>query len=162
MWRTIGSGKTWKGEIRNKAKDGTIYWVDTAIVPFLNKKGRPYQYVSIRSDISDRKRAEADLKNSLREVSDYKFAIDQAAIVAFTDAKGIIKSVNDKFVEISGYSREELIGNDHSLLNSGFHSREFFKNLWKTIGSGKVWKGEIRNKAKDGSFYWFPPRLFRF
>jgi PAS domain S-box-containing protein len=162
MWRTIGSGRTWKGEIRNRAKDGSFYWVDTTIVPFLNKKGKPYQYVSIRTDITNRKTAEASLKNSLREVSDYKFAIDQAAIVAFTDEKGIIKSVNDKFVEISGYSREELIGSDHRLLNSGFHSKEFFKNLWRTIGSGKVWKGEIRNKAKDGSFYWVSTTIVPF
>ncbi|WP_121612227.1 PAS domain S-box protein [Mesobacillus foraminis] len=162
MWRTIGSGRTWKGEIRNRAKDGSFYWVDTTIVPFLNKKGKPYQYVSIRTDITNRKTAEASLKNSLREVSDYKFAIDQAAIVAFTDEKGIIKSVNDKFVEISGYSREELIGSDHRLLNSGFHSKDFFKNLWRTIGSGKVWKGEIRNKAKDGSFYWVSTTIVPF
>ncbi|TCN24936.1 PAS domain S-box protein [Mesobacillus foraminis] len=162
MWRTIGSGRTWKGEIRNRAKDGSFYWVDTTIVPFLNKKGKPYQYVSIRTDITNRKTAEASLKNSLREVSDYKFAIDQAAIVAFTDEKGIIKSVNDKFVEISGYSREELIGSDHRLLNSGFHSKEFFKNLWRTIGSGKVWKGEVRNKAKDGSFYWVSTTIVPF
>ncbi|MFS0638274.1 PAS domain S-box protein [Mesobacillus foraminis] len=162
MWRTIGSGRTWKGEIRNRAKDGSFYWVDTTIVPFLNKKGKPYQYVSIRTDITNRKTTEASLKNSLREVSDYKFAIDQAAIVAFTDEKGIIKSVNDKFVEISGYSREELIGSDHRLLNSGFHSKEFFKNLWRTIGSGKVWKGEVRNKAKDGSFYWVSTTIVPF
>ncbi len=162
MWATIGRGKTWKGEIQNRAKDGTFYWVDTTIVPFLNRKGRPYQYVSIRSDITSRKRAEADLKESLKEVKDYKFAIDESAIVAFTDEKGIIKSVNDKFVEISKYSRQELIGQDHRILNSGFHSKEFFKSLWKTIGSGKVWRGEIRNKAKDGSFYWVDTTIVPF
>ncbi|WP_053363774.1 PAS domain S-box protein [Bacillus sp. FJAT-27251] len=162
MWATIGKGKTWKGEIRNKAKDGSYYWVHTTIVPFLNRKGKPYQYVAIRSDITSRKAAEANLKDSLKEVSDYKFAIDQAAIVAFTDEKGIIKSVNDKFVEISKYSREELIGQDHRLLNSGFHPKEFFKDLWKTIGSGKVWKGEIRNRAKDGSYYWVDTTIVPF
>ena len=162
MWAAIGRGKTWKGEIQNRAKDGTLYWVDTTIVPFLNRKGRPYQYVSIRSDITSRKRAEADLKESLKEVKDYKFAIDESAIVAFTNEKGIIKSVNDKFVEISKYSREELIGQDHRILNSGFHSKEFFKNLWRTIGSGEVWRGEIRNKAKDGSLYWVDTTIVPF
>lgn len=162
MWATIGKGKKWKGEIRNKAKDGSYYWVDTTIVPFLNQKGRPYQYVSIRSDITSRKMAEANLKDTLKEVSDYKFAIDQSAIVAFTDEKGLIRSVNDKFVEISQYSREELIGQDHRILNSGFHSKEFFKNLWRTIGNGQVWKGEIRNKAKDGSFYWVDTTIVPF
>ncbi|MEH7441430.1 PAS domain S-box protein [Bacillus sp. JJ1122] len=162
MWKTIGSGQVWKGEIRNKAKDGSIYWVHTTIVPFLNSKGRPYQYVSIRSDITQRKQAEASLKETLKEVSDINFALDQSSIVAFTDEKGIIKSVNEKFCEISKYTREELIGRDHSLLNSGLHSKEFFKNLWKTIGSGQVWKGEIRNRAKDGSFYWVDTTIVPF
>ncbi|MCM3573902.1 PAS domain S-box protein [Mesobacillus subterraneus] len=162
MWKTIGSGEVWKGEIRNKKKDGSYYWVDTTIVPFLNSKGKPYQYVSIRSDITQRKQAEASLKETLKEVSEINFALDQSSIVAFTDEKGIIKSVNDKFCEISKYSREELIGNDHSILNSGLHSKEFFKNLWKTIGSGQVWKGDIRNRAKDGSFYWVATTIVPF
>ncbi|CAM4002810.1 PAS domain S-box protein [Mesobacillus thioparans] len=162
IWRTIGAGKVWKGEIRNKTKDGSYYWVDTTIVPFLNSKGRPYQYVSIRSDITQRKQAESSLKDTLKEVSDINFALDQSSIVAFTDAKGIIKNVNDKFCEISKYSREELIGNDHSILNSGLHSKEFFKNLWRMIGSGQVWKGDIRNRAKDGSYYWVDTTIVPF
>ncbi|PLR81932.1 PAS domain S-box protein [Bacillus sp. V33-4] len=162
LWRTIGQGKVWQGEIRNRAKDGTFYWVDTTIVPFLNKKGKPFQYVSIRSDITGRKSTEEHLKNTLKEVSDIKFALDQSSIVAFTDNKGIITNINEKFCEISKYSREELIGRDHSLLNSGFHSKEFFKQLWSTIGTGDVWKGEIRNKAKDGSYYWVDTTIIPF
>lgn len=154
LWKTIGSGKTWRGEIRNKAKDGSYYWVETTIVPFLNKKNKPYQYVSIRTDISALKTAEANLKESLKEINEIKFALDQSSIIAFTDEKGIITNVNEKFCEISKYSREELVGQNHSILNSGLHSKEFFKSLWKTIGKGNVWKGEIRNKAKDGTYYW--------
>ncbi|MRG85804.1 PAS domain-containing protein [Salinibacillus xinjiangensis] len=154
LWRTIGTGHVWKGEIRNRAKDGSIYWVNTTIVPFMNKKGKPYQYVSIRTDITNRKLAEDNLKNSLKEVSDFKFALDQSSIVAMTDQRGRITYVNDKFCEISKYSRDELMGQDHRILNSGYHSKEFFKELWRTIGTGNVWKEEIRNKAKDDSYYW--------
>lgn len=162
LWHTIKAGQIWRGEICNKAKDGTFYWVDTTIVPFLNKKGKPVQYIAIRSDISDRKKAEEHLKDTIKENIDIKFALDQSSIVAFTDAKGIITSVNDKFCEISKYNREEILGKDHNILNSGYHSKDFFKNLWKTIGSGSVWKGEIRNKAKDGTYYWVDTTIVPF
>ncbi|RFU65350.1 PAS domain S-box protein [Peribacillus glennii] len=153
LWTTITKGLTWKGEICNKAKDGTLYWVNTTIVPFM-KNGKPYQYIAIRTDITDRKQAEENLKDSLKEVSDIHYALDQSSIVAFTDAKGIITQVNSRFCDISGYSRGELIGKNHNILNSGYHPKSFFIELWKTIGGGRVWKGEIRNRAKDGSYYW--------
>jgi PAS domain S-box-containing protein len=162
LWKEIKSGEIWKGEIRNKAKDGSFYWVDTTIVPFLGKNGRPYQYVAIRHDITNRKLAEEKLKSSLKEVNDINFALDQSSIVAFTDEKGKITKVNDKFCEISKYSREGLIGEDHRILNSGFHSKAFFKELWNTIGNGHVWKGEIRNKAKDGTYYWVDTTIIPF
>ncbi|MGZ4161362.1 MAG: PAS domain-containing protein [Neobacillus sp.] len=162
LWKTIGLGKVWKGEICNRAKDRTLYWVDTTIVPFLNGNGKPYQYVAIRTDISDRKLAEENLIATIKDNTDIRFALDQSSIVAFTDSKGKITSVNDKFCEISKYNRDEIIGKDHNILNSGFHSKEFFKNLWKTIGEGNVWKGEIRNKAKDGTFYWVDTTIVPF
>lgn len=162
LWETIQSGKTWRGEIRNRAKDGSFYWVDTTIVPFLNKKRKPVQYIAIRSDITQRKLAEESLIEYAKEVQDITFALNQSSIVAITNEKGLITTVNDKFCEISKYSREEIIGQDHRLLNSGFHSKEFFKDLWRTIGTGKVWKGEIRNRAKDGSYYWVDTTIVPF
>lgn len=162
LWSTIANGKIWKGELKNRAKDGTVYWVDTTIVPFLNPDGKPYQYVAIRSDITQRKHSEENLLKSLKEVSDYKFALDESSIVAITDQKGIINFVNDNFCKISKYSREELIGMDHQIINSGFHSKEFIRDLWVTIASGEIWKGELKNRAKDGSYYWVDTTIVPF
>lgn len=79
-----------------------------------------------------------DLEAALKEMAHLKYALDQSAIVAITDRRGIIRYANDQFCKISKYSREELIGQDHRILNSGYHPKEFFKEMWKTIGSGKV------------------------
>jgi len=88
------------------------------------------------------------------ELSDIKLTLDGSSLVAETDIDGTITYVNDKFVEISKYTREELIGQNHRMLKSGFHSPEFFASLWQTITSGTTWRADIRNTAKDGSIYW--------
>jgi PAS domain S-box-containing protein len=88
------------------------------------------------------------------ELAGFQGAVSEAAVIATTDLSGKIETANDNFVKISQYSREELIGQDHRILNSGYHSKEFIRNLWVTIANGKVWRNEVRNKAKDGSFYW--------
>jgi PAS domain S-box-containing protein len=93
-------------------------------------------------------------RRAIKESADYRYALDQAAIVATTDQKGIILYANDNFCKISKYSSDELVGQDHRIINSGYHSPEFMKTMWATIGKGNIWRGEILNKAKDRSFYW--------
>jgi PAS domain S-box-containing protein len=133
---------------------GQDIWYEVLYLPVVGSKGE-IEAVSFSSmNITARKYAEQQLKESNKALADFRYAITSASIVSIADKSGNIIYANDNFVNICKYSREELIGHNHRLLNSGYHSKAFFKELWQTITSGKIWRGELKNKAKDGNFYW--------
>ncbi|MFT9848634.1 sensor domain-containing protein [Aneurinibacillus sp. REN35] len=121
-------------------------------VTLLNQFLSSMQYKDVLEPLVDE--VITELKEALREIAELKWALDMSTIVAVTNTSGNILYVNDRFCEISGYSREELLGQNHRIVNSGCHKRTFFHEMWRTIARGEVWHGEVKNKAKDGSFYW--------
>lgn len=141
-------------EILHQSKTGELYWIDLNVQPIFDENQYHIGFMAVEFDITERKKFEvkiAEQNKSLREITD---ALDQSSLVSIADRKGKIIRANKKFCEISQYSEDELVGQDHSIINSGYHTKEFWSEVWKTITSGIIWRGEVKNKAKDGSFYW--------
>lgn len=163
-FRRVFRGEKFVTGITSQDKDFYVQYV-----PLYDKEEQVYAAIIMGIDITAIKTAERnekvlmnELHKNLRELSDYKYALDEASIVAITDQKGIITHVNSNFSKISGYTAEELTGETHSLINSNYHSPEFIRNLWHTIAHGNIWRGEIRNRAKDGTHYWVDTTIVPF
>ncbi|MCT7951780.1 PAS domain S-box protein [Ancylothrix sp. C2] len=144
-------------ENRYRCKDGEYRWLAWAAKYF----GDQQLIYAVAHDITNNKQTEErftqltrEQERLLKELNNRQKALDRAAIVSETDLRGTITFVNDSFCQISGYSREELIGQNHRLINSGYHSKAFFQEMWATISSGRVWKAEIKNRNKNGGYYW--------
>lgn len=134
--------------------DNRTVYREVIMVPEKNAKGDTETVLCLVVDTTEKELAERKRMAALEETEKLRKALDEHAIVAFTDAKGVITAVNAKFCDISQYSKSELIGNTHQLINSKHHPQSFFKTMWKTISRGEIWHGEVCNKAKDGTFYW--------
>ncbi len=182
MWSTISNGKVWQGEIKNRARDGVYYWVEATITPVLDANGLPVKYISVQFDVTYQKVQEEQIRAALEEAMAQEEelrqnaeemeasteelkrtsielqgqinALNNSAIVSEADLQGRIITINEQFLRISKYSREELIGQNHRLLKSGHQSDDLFESLWRSITKGEVWKGEFKNRSKDGSHYW--------
>ena len=161
MWKTISSKKQWRGILKNKAKDGTEYIVDALIIPLLDTNNEIIEYIGIRHDITQIEQYKELLKEQLNTtekgldekihlLGEYEKAINESATFSRTNEKGKITYVNDRFCELNEYKKEELIGKPHSIIRHPDMSKEFFKELWKTIKEKKTWHGIIKNKTKSG------------
>jgi len=157
--------KRWEevsAEVLNYKKNGETFWNEMTISPVADPTGWFTHWVSIERDVTERRKADELLAANVKSLADFKAARDESAIVAITDARGKITYANDKFCAISRFSRQELIGQDHRIINSGFHPPAFFADLWTTIRSGRVWKGQVKNRAKDRSIYWVDTTIVPF
>lgn len=155
--QVVEGERTEQFETRFQHKDST--W---RLLSWESSPGEGGLMFATARDITESKQAELLVARSVKELADFKAALDQHAIVAVTDVRGIITYANDKFCAISKYSREELIGQSHRIINSGYHTKDFFRELWKTISNGQVWQGEFRNRAKDGMLYWVSTTIVPF
>ncbi len=146
MYRIIAVGKVWHGEICNRAKDGSLHWVATTIVPFLGANGKPFQYITIRTDITGLKKSEEALR-----VAAATFETHEAILI--TDANVNIIRVNRAFQDTTGYSAEEVLGKNPRILSSGHQDKAFYAAMWQQLLNNGSWTGELWDKRKDGQIY---------
>lgn len=154
MYKHLANGKTWRKDIKNKAKDGSYYWVDSIMVPVYYDNDKPQEYLAVRFLITEKKEAEEKVLRLNAQLTSQNIALNESAIVAVTDLKGTITYANEMFSKISQFSPEEALGANHRIVNSGHHDVSFWKDMYATIGAGKMWRADVKNKAKDGTVYW--------
>ena len=135
----------------NKVTDA---WFDLDMSVIKDDQGMVTGYCITLHEVTDIKRAENEIRRLNQSLSDFQNAIHRSSIVSMTDTKGNITFVNDNFVNISGFSREELIGQNHRIINSGFHPQSFWNSMLATISSGYTWRNQVKNRRKDGTIYW--------
>ena len=150
----VTKGEPCRVEVLNRAKDGHEYWVDTEVQPTRDAQGVLVGFMEIGTEITLQKQTQKKLESALRASSTMLSTVEIHTIVSIADRHGTITEVNDAFCDISGYSREELIGRDHSLMASGVQGAQFWADMWAVISTGASWRGDICNRAKDGSLYW--------
>lgn len=154
MKAALDAGEAFTGEIVNRSKLGQEYWIELEIQPRYNEQNELIGFMAIESDISERKATYQRLEAALRENDALLSTLDLHGIISSADNNGLVTEVNDAFCNISGYQREELIGQNYRLLDSHTHSADFWQSMWQDISSGISWRGEICNRAKDGRIYW--------
>ena len=143
-----------RAEVRNRSREGRLLWIDTEVQPMFDARGHATGFIEIASDVTAQREVALQLAAAMRETEALLSTIRQHAIVSMSDPQGRILDANDALCKISGYSKEELLGQNHNILKSGFQPPAFWQAMWRTITSGQPWRGQICNRAKDGSLYW--------
>jgi PAS domain S-box-containing protein len=154
MRHALDAAEPFHGQVVNFSKSGKAYWIDIEIQPLRDAAGTLTGFMAIESDITDKVNADAALGAALRENHALLSTIRDHAIVSVGDAEGNILEVNDGLCRVSGYSREELLGKNHRILNSGHHPDSYWTEVWTTIAAGKAWRGQVCNRNKAGGLYW--------
>jgi len=141
-------------EVFHKSKQGDFYWIDLTVTPLYDNDGKHTGFMMVEFDITDRKQNEQIIQEQNKSLLEITDALDQTSLVAISSLNGTIVRVNENFKKSSKYKDEELIGSRFNILNSDYHSDKFWDEMWKTIKRGDIWRSEVRNKAKDGTFFW--------
>lgn len=163
LWNTIKSDKVWQGELKNLSKDERTYWLQSRISPLYNIDNEKIGYTAISTDITNKKLVQELLELARADeakLQDYVDTIDKNIITSSTDLNGNINYVSDAFCKISGYSRMELMGNNHSMVKHSDMSSEIYDDLWDSIANNRTWHGEIKNKTKNGDYYWVEATVY--
>lgn len=157
----IAAGEGFKTEIVNYHKNGSPYWLSISVSPVYDEAGKLSQFIAIESDITARKHlehnkleVELSLQHAFSQLQNYKNALDRSALVSIKGLDGKLLHVNEFFCKTSKYTQEELLGKHYAIVHAEYHSRAFYANMWQTLETGKIWRGEIKNVAKDGSYFW--------
>lgn len=159
-WKNLLKTGTWRGDLNFRTRDGETVPIDVS-ANFVHSAGRDLCCAIIK-DVSERKSQERRLQEVLRQANQYRFALDQVAIVSISDPSGQITYANEKFCRVSGYSPEEIIGRDHDFLRSDAQLPAHFQELWGKLQTGKIWRGEVSNRSKEGSIYWVDQTIVPF
>jgi PAS domain S-box-containing protein len=149
-------------QFRHYTKDKRMLYCEWYNSILRDENGEVKAILSLVRDVTEIRMAEEELRKSFKMISDYKIALDESSIVGITDPQGLFTYVNDNFCTASGFSKDELIGHDHRILNTGLHSTEFMTDKWTRISGGKIWRGEINNRTKEGSDFWVDMTIIPF
>mgnify|MGYP002776025059 FL=1 len=158
----VRHGRAARVEVLNRAKDGHEYWVETEVSPFYDAAGNLEGFIEVGADVSRQKNMQSRLEETMRNSQTLLSTLELLALVSIADRDGRITEVNDAFCEVSGYTREELVGHSHRMINSGYHPAQFWIDMWETISNGTPWRGETCNRNKNGGLYWVDSMIVPF